>query len=204
MKTVSLPVLVEIKNKGGTMKFGYARVSTPKQSLESQLKLLQDDGCEKIFCDVISGAMKDKPEFEKLFNQLRPGDSLTVTGIDRLGRSTKDLSNLLEYLHTQKVDLIVLGHDIDTRTPTGRMIFNLMALLAENERLRNLERIHQGIQARKSRGLNVGRPKKLNLKQIQRLKELYETNSLSRQELCLMYNIKHAAFYRYLKLAHSG
>lgn len=181
------------------MKFGYARISTPKQSLENQIQLLQEAGCEKIFSDIMSGSKDCRPEFDKLMEQLRAGDSITVTGIDRLGRSTRALSTLLEILHKQGVDLIILGHDIDTRTASGRMIFNLMAMLAENERLRLLERIHQGFAAAKTRGDPIGRPPKLNKKDIFRLKELYENKLLERQEICKMYKISEASFYRYLK-----
>lgn len=186
------------------MKFGYARISTPKQSLENQITLLENSGCEKIFSDVISGAFSLKPQFETMLDHLRPGDSVTVTGIDRLGRSTKDLSTLLEKFHKERIDLIILGYDLDTRTATGRMIFNFMAMIAENERMRNLERIHQGIEAAKSRGKKIGRPQKLNLEEMKRVKELYDTTSLSVQELCLMYNIKRASFYNYLKKAQRG
>lgn len=185
------------------MKFGYARISTPKQSLESQLTLLKKSGCERIFSDVISGYNSEKKEFEKLMHQLRPGDTVSVTGIDRLGRSTRDLSTLLEKFHEMKVDLIVIGYDFDTRTAQGRMIFNFMAMIAENERMRNMERIQQGLEAARAQGKHVGRPPKLTAYQIKRLNEFYYNKSLSVKEICFMYNISKVTLYKYLNRKHS-
>ena len=184
------------------MKFGYARISTPKQSLESQITLLEKNGCEKIFKDVISGYTSSKKGFEDLMTQLRPGDSIMVTGIDRLGRSTKDLSSLLEVLHEKQVDLIVLGYDFDTRTSQGRMIFNFMAMIAENERMRNMERIQQGLEAARANGKRVGRPSKLTAQQIERINEIYSKRSLTVKEICIMYNISKVTMYKYLKEKH--
>jgi len=181
------------------MKFGYARISTPKQSLESQITLLKKSGCEKVFSDVISGYNSQKKEFEKMFQQLRAGDTVSVTGIDRLGRSTKDLSTLLDEFHKKEVDLIVLGYDFDTRTAQGRMIFNFMAMIAENERMRNLERIQQGLEAAKAQGKKIGRPKKLNNSQKKRMSDLYNKKALSISEICLMYDIGKVTMYKYLK-----
>lgn len=182
------------------MKFGYARISTPKQSLENQIALLKDDGCEKVFFDTISGFNSKKKEFELLMEQLRQGDILTVTGIDRLGRSTKDLALLIEELHNREISLSIVGYpDMDTRTASGKMIFNFMAMIAENERMRNLERIRQGIEGARKRGKHIGRPLKMTPNKVKRMKQFYEEKKLSVKEICLMYNISKVTLYNYLK-----
>ncbi len=181
------------------MKFGYARISTPKQSLENQVALLEDAGCEKIFSDVISGYNSKKNKFEELMSILRKEDALVVTGIDRLGRSTKDLALLLEELHQREINLIVLGYNMDTRTASGKMMFNFMAMIAENERMRNLERIRQGIEGARKRGKYIGRPDKLTIDQTQRLQMIHKEKRLSINEICLMYNITKPTFYKYIK-----
>ena len=179
-------------------KFGYARISTPKQSLDYQLHLLKEHGCEKIFSDIISGYDSKKTEFEKMMDQIRSNDTITVTGIDRLGRSTKDLSIFLDEIHQRGIDLIILGYDIDTRTSHGRMIFNLMALIAENERMRNIERIQQGISSARKRGKKIGRPIKFTQYQINRIISFYKSNSLSVNDICVAFKISKTTLYKYI------
>lgn len=186
------------------MKFGYARISTPKQSLENQIANLKDAGCEEIFSDVISGYNSKKPKFNELMKILRKEDTIMVTGIDRLGRSTKELSLLIDELHEREIHLIVLGYDMDTRTASGKMIFNFMSMIAENERMRNLERIRQGIEGARKRGKLIGRPPKLSKDKIFRMKQLYINKSLSVKELCLMYNITKQTMYNYLKMEENA
>lgn len=180
------------------MKFGYARISTPKQSLENQISILENEGCDKIFSDVISGYNSVKKEFERMMDQIRKGDSIIVTGIDRLGRSTKDLSILLDDLHKKEIDLVIVGYDFDTRTAAGRMIFNFMAMIAENERMRNIERIHQAMHAARKKGKLIGRPKKITLEQKKQLNKIYKEKILSTSELCLTYNISRPTLYKYI------
>ncbi len=182
------------------MKFGYARISTPKQSLENQIALLKDAGCDRIFSDVISGYNAKKIQFDRMMEFIRADDTLMVTGIDRLGRSTKDLAILLEHLHASDIHLVILGIDMDTRTATGKMMFNFMAMIAENERMRNLERIRQGLEGARKRGVHVGRPSKLSKEKIKRMKEIYSKKQLSIKEICLMYNISKVTLYNYLKM----
>jgi len=181
------------------MKFGYARISTPKQSLENQIALLQDAGCEKVFSDTISGVNSKKTQFDEMMKMLRKEDDVMVTGIDRLGRSTKDLSLLIEEFHQRGINLVILGHKIDTRTASGKMIFNVMAMVAENERMRNLERIHQGIAGARKRGQHIGKPFKLNRERKNQMIALYKSQTLSIRELCIMYEISKVTLYNYVK-----
>ena len=180
------------------MKFGYARISTPKQSLDNQIALLKDGGCEKVFSDVVSGFDSRKIQFEEMMKMLRKEDTLMVTGIDRLGRSTKDLALLLEEFHSRDINLVILGYDMDTRTASGKMIFNFMAMIAENERMRNLERIHQGIEGARKRGKHIGRPLAIDETKFKRMMQLHKESSLGIKEICLMYAISKQTFYNYL------
>jgi len=186
------------------MRFGYARISTPKQSLENQIALLKDAGCEKVFSDTISGVHSKKPHFDEMMKILRKEDDVMVTGIDRLGRSTKDLSLLIEEFHQRGINLVILGHDIDTRTASGKMIFNVMAMVAENERMRNLERIHQGMAAARKRGKHAGRPIKLSRERMNQMVAFYKSQTLSVRELCLMYEISKMTLYNYVKAEGSS
>lgn len=181
------------------MKFGYARVSTPQQSLENQVALLKDAGCERIFSEKISGYQCIKGEFDKMMEFVRAKDVIVVTGVDRLGRSTKDLTILLEEFHNREIDLVILGHDIDTRTSHGKMMFGFMAIFAENERNRNLERIRQGIEGARKRGKHIGRPVKLTGEKISQMVNFYKAEALSVKELCLMYGICKVTLYKYVR-----
>ncbi len=180
-------------------RFGYARISTPKQSLENQISLLEKSGCDEVFQDVGSGYKCPKPGFENLKNFLREGDIVVVTAIDRLGRTTLDLHKLLEEFHEKQVHLSILGYeDLDTRTPSGKLMFNCMAMLAENERMRHRERMIQALEGARKRGKYPGHPRALDKIQANRLRELYKTEGLKVMELCEMFNISKPTLYNYI------
>ena len=105
------------------MKFGYARVSTKDQNLDFQLYALKKAGCEKIYSEHISGAKSDRAELQKLIAQLRAGDMVVVWKLDRLGRSLRDLVNLISQLQSLDVGFLSLQDNIDTTTPTGKRAF---------------------------------------------------------------------------------
>ena len=104
------------------MLIGYARVSTIDQNTDLQTDALKIAGCQKIFIDKISGVKSDRPELNKLKEQLREGDTLVVWRLDRLGRSLRDLIDWMNYLEKQKVMLKSLQESIDTGNPTGKLI----------------------------------------------------------------------------------
>ena len=141
------------------MKIGYARVSTKKQcsSLDHQIKLLKKEGCKIVFSEVISGANKQRPELAKLFEQIKKGDVLVITSIDRLGRSLKDLVSIIDTLQKNKISFLSLKEKIDTATPTGMLMFNLMGSIAEFERNLINRRIYDGVQKAKQLGKYGGR-----------------------------------------------
>ena len=130
---------------------------------------------------------------------VRAKDVIMVTGVDRLGRSTRDLTTLLDEFHNREIDLVILGHDIDTRTAHGKMMFGFMAIFAENERNRNVERIHQGIEGARKRGQHIGRPIKVSKEKINKMVRLYKSQALSVKEICMMYSISKVTLYKYIK-----
>ncbi|MBA7495576.1 DNA-invertase hin [subsurface metagenome] len=138
------------------MKIGYARVSTQDQNLELQLSELDKYGCKKIYKEKVS-AVKDRPELDKMLEQLREGDSVVVWKLDRLGRSLKHLVDLLTLFNERGVDFISINDSIDTTTAQGRLIFNLFASFAEFERELISERTKAGMKAARAKGHFAGR-----------------------------------------------
>lgn len=146
------------------MKIGYARVSTGEQNLDLQRHALTEAGCAAIFEDRVSGALSRRPGLNKALKRCLAGDVLVVWKLDRLGRSLLHLVSLVEELKERGVGLKVLtgeGSAVDTTEPQGRMIFGILATLAEFERELIRERTKAGMQAAKRRGVHVGRPIKL-------------------------------------------
>ncbi|WP_412674528.1 recombinase family protein, partial [Aneurinibacillus aneurinilyticus] len=112
------------------MKVGYARVSTADQSLDLQLDALQKAGCERIYTEKLSGAKDDRPELARALDILRPGDVFVVYKLDRLARSTKKLIEVAEQLKGLEVEFVSIKDNIDTSTPTGKLMFGMLAVLA--------------------------------------------------------------------------
>lgn len=144
------------------MKIGYARVSTQDQNIDLQLDALKEAGCERIYCDTITGTSTKRPEFDKLLDALRPGDVLTVWKLDRVGRSLKHLLQIAEDLQANGVHLHIITQGIDTTTPAGKMLFSIMGSIAEYEKSLIQERVNAGLQAAKARGRVGGRPNALS------------------------------------------
>ena len=111
--------------KGINMLIGYARVSTNEQNLESQIDLLNQAGCEKIFSDKISGSRKDRPGLQQAISHFRPGDTLIVLKLDRLGRGLKNLIKLVEDLEKKGIHFQSLTEGINTSTPGGKFFFHI-------------------------------------------------------------------------------
>jgi DNA invertase Pin-like site-specific DNA recombinase len=146
------------------MKIGYARVSTDEQSLSLQLDALRAAGCEVIHEDKASGVLNGRKGLTAALERCAAGDVLVVWKLDRLGRSLLDLVSLVEDLKGRGIGLKVLtgeGAAVDTTQPQGRMIFGILATLAEFERELIRERTKAGMQAARTRGVRVGRPLKL-------------------------------------------
>eukprot|EP01035_Chromulina_nebulosa_P022502 gene22502-29139_t len=141
------------------MKIGYARVSTKHQreSLDHQIALLKKSGCAEIFSEIISGANSKRPELTKLLNHIKSGNTLVITSIDRLGRSLIDLINIIGDLKEKSVIFQTLKEQMDTSTPTGMLMFNMMGSIAEFERTLINRRVYDGVQRAKEQGKFQGR-----------------------------------------------
>ena len=154
------------------MLIGYVRVSTQDQNLESQKDSLMKSGCLKIFVDKVSGTRADRPGLAKALEILREGDTLVVWKLDRLGRSVKQLVDLVEELHRQGVQFRSLTDAIDTSAPSGRFFFHVMASLAEMERELIVERTRAGLDIARQLGRKGGRKPKMTGSKIESAKKL--------------------------------
>ena len=139
------------------MKVGYARVSTTDQNLDLQLDALKAAGCEQVFSDQITGSSKSRPGLDDAFKFMRPGDTLVVWKLDRLGRTVKGLVDFVEDLQGKDIQFRSLTDGIDTGTSSGRFFFHVMAAMAEMERDLIRERTQAGLKAAKARGRTGGR-----------------------------------------------
>jgi Enterobacteriaceae phage serine recombinase len=162
------------------MKIGYARVSTTDQNPALQLAALKREGCDKIFIDKASGVSR-KPELDKCLKRLNTGDVLVVWKLDRLGRSLGDLIKLLDDLKGQGMKFKSLTESIDTQTPTGRAMWQMVGVLAELERSLIRERTKAGRDAAINRGVKMGRKPKLSPQQIAHARKLIENNESPKQ-----------------------
>lgn len=154
------------------MMIGYARVSTQDQNLDLQTDALTRAGCEKIYEDKISGVRVEHPGLTRALEMLREGDTLAVWKLDRLGRSVKQLVDMVGELHKQGIQLKSLTDAIDTGTPAGRFFFHVMASLAEMERELIIERTRAGLDAAKQLGRKGGRKPKMTSSKIESAKKL--------------------------------
>ena len=143
------------------MKIGYARVSTEEQNLDRQLDSLKEAGCEKIFQEKITGTKKERPELDKLMEQLRSGDLIIISDLTRLSRSVKDLFSLVDQIEKKGANIKSLKESwMDTSTPQGKLMFTIFAGISQFERDLISQRTLEGLAAARARGRNGGRPKK--------------------------------------------
>ncbi|CAG2162064.1 unnamed protein product [Oppiella nova] len=143
------------------IKVGYARVSTDCQKMDLQFDALKQAGCDRIFTDHgISGASNERPGLQQAMDILQPGDTLIVWRLDRLGRSLVQLVEHVSSLGNQGIEFKSLTESIDTASPGGKLLFHMIAALAEFERSLISERTKAGMAAAKLRGKHIGRPKK--------------------------------------------
>jgi DNA invertase Pin-like site-specific DNA recombinase len=183
------------------MLIGYARVSTDDQHLDLQRDALTQVGCERIYEDTVSGAQAEREGLTRLINALRPGDTVVIWRLDRLGRSLKNLLQLVERLDGLCVGLRSLQESIDTTSSGGRLVFHLFGALAEFERNLVRERTQAGLSAARRRGRQGGRPALLSpTKKAQALK-LHQERNHTIEEICNMMGISKSTLYNYLSKA---
>ena len=187
------------------MNIGYARVSTRDQNLELQLDALNKAGCETIFQEKASGATKARPELDRMLAGLRPGDTVCIYKLDRLGRSLKHLLDMVAELEFRGVGLVSLTDAINTTSAQGRLVFNLFASLAEFERELIRERTHAGLASARARGRVGGRRRGLS-EEAERTaivaETLYREQQLGVNEIAQRLRISKVTLYKYLR--HRG
>lgn len=167
------------------MKYGYARArgSNHHQDLEGQLRQLEEERCDKIYFEKITGTKSDRPEFQKLLQAIQTGDTLVVTKLDCFARSTQDALNTIKYLFEKGVRINVLNLGIIENTSTGRLIFTIFSAFADFERDLIVERTQEGKEIAKQRpGFKEGRPKKFSQQQINLALQLLEIHSYTEVE----------------------
>ncbi|MGG5276298.1 recombinase family protein [Pseudomonas syringae pv. coryli] len=179
------------------MLIGYARVSTTDQELRLQIDALELAGCERIFTDKASGKRTDRPGLAEALAYARPGDSLVVWKLDRLGRTMKGLVDLAALLETHRVELKSLTDGIDTKTPAGRFFFNVMAALAVMERDLIVERTNAGLQAARKAGKFGGRRTVMTPAKKQAALALM-ANNVPAKDIAASIGVSIATLYRHL------
>ncbi|KAA3660584.1 MAG: recombinase family protein [Chloroflexi bacterium] len=184
------------------MKIGYARVSTKDQDLSLQLDALEKIGCTEIYQEKMTGSTKERPQLQKMIEQLREGDVIVVWKLDRLARSLKDLVALVNEIQDKGAGLNSLNDHIDTNTPHGKFTFHLFAALAEFERDIIRERTIAGLVAARARGRKGGRPKGLSKKAQHTAiiaERLYQEGNLTVKEICDQLSISKMTLYNHLR-----
>ena len=179
------------------MLIGYARVSTQEQTLNLQLDALTKSGCEKIFTDTASGSQAERKGLEDALAFARPGDTIVVWRLDRLGRSLKHLIETITRLAERQIGFKSLTEQIDTTTSGGKLIFHVFGALAEFERDIIKERTQAGLLAARARGRVGGRPRSLTPKEIAIAQALYADPDKSIKDICQALRISKMTLYRY-------
>lgn len=183
------------------MNIGYARVSTGDQTLHLQLDALRAAGCERVFEETASGAKAERPILKEVIDYLRPGDTLVVWRLDRLGRSLGHLIATVTVLAERGIGFRSLNEQIDTTTSGGKLIFHVFGALAEFERDLIRERTNAGLAAARARGRTGGRPKALaDPKQLALARRLYQDGETDVATICRTLGISRATLYRALKV----
>lgn len=179
------------------MIYGYARVSTADQNLDRQKDALYKYGIDELFCEKMSGAKKQRPELDRLLKAVESGDTIVIESLSRLGRSTKNLAELMETFNDKKIRLVSLKETIDTTTPTGKLLYTILSSLAQFERDILVERTNEGLKAARARGRCGGRPK-TDAKAMQKAMALYKTKEYSITDITDLTGVSKSALYRAL------
>lgn len=180
------------------MIFGYARVSTEDQSLNRQIDILKQVGCDKIYTEKISGIRKDRPELTSLISQLRKDDLIIIADFTRLSRSVKDLFNIVEQIEEKGANIKSLKESwIDTTTAHGKLMFTIFSGISQFERDLISQRTIDGLKASRIRGRKGGRPTK-NIDDINLAIKMYNSKNYSISEIRKATGISKTTLYRYI------
>jgi Site-specific recombinases, DNA invertase Pin homologs len=188
--------------KRNKMLIGYARVSKiDQQDTPAQVKALKEAGCKRIFEEHASGGRWERPELHRALDQLREGDVLVVWKLDRLSRSLKDLLNILEKITEAEAGFRSLTEAIDTTTPAGRMMLQMLGAFAEFERSMVRERTRMGLQAARERGRVGGRLPKLTAHQRAEVIKMVESGNKTGAEVARLFRVHRSSISRLISQA---
>lgn len=182
------------------MLIGYARVSSQDQNPELQLDSLKSAGCERVFVEKVSGSgLKDRPQWEACRNTLRNGDRLVVWRLDRLGRSLKDLVEIMQELDALGVEFSSITESIDTGSPGGRLVFHVFGALAEFEHALIKERTMAGLAAARARGRKGGRRVKMDKSVVKKAAAMLRDPDVTKTEVAEHFGVTRVTLNAALK-----
>ena len=177
---------------------GYARVSTFDQNPDLQRDALKKAGCFRVFTDKASGTLDARKELTKVLDQIRPGDTLVVWRLDRLGRSLRHLIETVTALADRKIGFRSLTENIDTTTSSGKLVFHLFGSLAEFERDLIRDRTLAGLSAARARGRIGGRPPALTPDKLSVARQMHTSRQHTMQAIAEVVGVSRATLYRHL------
>ena len=177
---------------------GYARVSTREQNPDGQTDALDLAGCDKVFVEHASGVLAKRPVLDDVLDYLRSGDTLVVTKLDRLGRSVRNLKEVVDGLQLRGVGLKALSQGIDTTTPGGRLFFHMLAAIAEFEHDLIVERTQDGLAAARARGRKGGGRFKMTSTKAKQARTMYDAKSYTVQQIAETFGVSRGTIYRHL------
>lgn len=180
-------------------RIGYVRVSTAEQNTARQEDSMAALGVTTVFTDKLSGKSAERPGLKEMLAYVRRGDTVVVSEISRLARSTRDLLNILDTLKAKQVEFVSLKENIDTTTAQGRFMLTVFAALAELERESILSRQKEGIAAAKSRGVHLGRPRAEMPKNWADVYREWKAGEISPSEAARQLKMKRPTFYLMVK-----
>ena len=177
------------------MIYGYARVSTAEQCLDRQIDALKNYNVDKIFCEKISGTKKNRPELDRLLGEITSGDTIVIESLSRLGRSVKNLAELMELFNEKNIRLVSLKETIDTTSSTGRLLFTIISSLSQFERDVLAERTAEGLRSARARGHFGGRPR-THAEKLNKAIALYNTKQYTIAEITELTGVSKSTLYR--------
>jgi DNA invertase Pin-like site-specific DNA recombinase len=183
---------------GGGALVGYGRVSTKGQLLDRQVAALTAAGCQRIFTDKKSGKNAEREELWACLDYLRPGDTLVVPSLDRLGRSLQDLISIVAGLRKRGIGFRSLHEALDTTTPGGRLVFHVFAALAEFIRELIVDGTNEGLAAARARGQRLGRPPAMNAEQIRQARAILTRPDERVSSVARVLGVSRSTLYKYV------
>lgn len=181
------------------MLIGYARVSTHDQNSDLQLDALRKAGCEEIFEEKLSGKSKDRPKLEQCLRMLRKGDVLTVWRLDRLGRSLKDLVEIISALEKKNIGFQSIVENIDTNSAGGKLVFHIFGALAEFEHTLIRDRTMAGLAAARARGRKGGRKAKMTKASVKKAAAMLLDPNITKTEVAEHFQVSRVTLNKSLK-----